>query len=200
MNRVLDYLEELYPNAKTELEFNKDYELLIAIVLSAQTTDKVVNKVTRVLFERYPSLEELDNASVHDIEAIIREIGTYKKKSIYIKDIVRRIRENNDVIPNNREFLSKLNGVGRKTINVFLSTIYNEPLIGVDTHVSRVSKRLGLVKNSDDILIIEEKLNKQILDDKKGKFHKQMVLFGRYKCKTIRPLCNDCKLKDICKK
>jgi endonuclease III len=199
-SRILDYLDELYPNPKCELNYKKDYELLIAIVLSAQTTDKAVNKVTEVLFSKYPDLESLNNAYIRDIENIIKPIGTYKKKSLYIKSIVRKLVQNNGIVPNNREYLMTLDGVGRKTTNVFLANIYNEPTIAVDTHVSRVSKRLGIVDRNDNVLEIEKKLMQKIPKERWSKFHHQMVLFGRYNCKAINPDCSNCKLKDICKK
>ena len=199
MNKIFNYLDELFPNPICELNYNKDYELLIAIVLSAQTTDKRVNKVTEVLFNKYKSLEELSNASVSDIENIIKEIGTYRKKAIFVKEIASSLVKNNCIVPNDRKYLESLNGVGRKTTNVFLSEIYKEPTIAVDTHVARVSKRLGLANNDDDVLTIENKLMKKIPKDRWSRTHHQLVLFGRYKCKAIKPECSNCKLKDICK-
>lgn len=200
INKILDYLDELYPNPKCELEYTKDYELLIAIVMSAQTTDKRVNMVNKVLFKKYQSVKELSEASLEDIEKIIKPIGTYKKKAVFIKEIATKlINDNIKVIPNDREYLSSFPGVGRKTINVFLSVIYNEPLVAVDTHVNRVSKRLKLAKDGDDVLEVEKKLMKKIPKDKWNKVHHQLVFFGRYKCKSISPICTDCKLKDICK-
>ena len=200
INKILDYLDELYPNPKCELEYTKDYELLIAIVMSAQTTDKRVNMVNKVLFKKYQSVKELSEASLEDIEKIIKPIGTYKKKAVFIKEIATKlINDNIKVIPNDREYLSSFPGVGRKTINVFLSVIYNEPLVAVDTHVNRVSKRLKLAKDGDDVLEVEKKLMKKIPKDKWNKVHHQLVFFGRYKCKSISPLCTACKLKDICK-
>lgn len=200
INKILDYLDELYPNPKCELEYTKDYELLIAIVMSAQTTDKRVNMVNKVLFKKYQSVKELSEASLEDIEKIIKPIVTYKKKAVFIKEITTKlINDNIKVIPNDREYLSSFPGVGRKTINVFLSVIYNEPLVAVDTHVNRVSKRLKLAKDGDDVLEVEKKLMKKIPKDKWNKVHHQLVFFGRYKCKSISPLCTDCKLKDICK-
>ena len=200
INKILDYLDELYPNPKCELEYTKDYELLIAIVMSAQTTDKRVNMVNKVLFKKYQSIKELSEASLEDIEKIIKPIGTYKKKAVFIKEIATKlINDNIKVIPNDREYLGSFPGVGRKTINVFLSVIYNEPLVAVDTHVNRVSKRLKLAKDGDDVLEVEKKLMKKIPKDKWNKVHHQLVFFGRYKCKSISPLCTDCKLKDICK-
>ena len=200
INKIIDYLNELYKEPVCELEYNKDYELLLAIVTSAQTTDKRVNEVNKVLFSKYKTIEELANADISDIERIIKPVGTYKRKSIFIKEIATRlVNDNVKVIPNDREYLSTLPGVGRKTINVFLSVIYNEPAIAVDTHVERVSKRLNLAKESDNVLEVEKKLMKVLPKEIWSKTHHQMVLFGRYKCKSIKPLCADCKLKDICK-
>ena len=200
INTILEYLDELYPNPKCELNYNKDYELLIAIVLSAQTTDKRVNKVSEVLFSKYPSLLDLSNANVSDIEDIIREIGTFRRKSIYVRDIaLKLVNDGYDYVPNNRLYIESLPGVGRKTANVFLSNIYNEAAIAVDTHVSRVSVRLGLASALDDVFKIEKKLEKKIPRDRWGKTHHQLVLFGRYHCKAMKPECDSCKLKDICK-
>ena len=200
MNIILEYLDTIIPNPKCELEYNQDYELLIATLLSAQTTDKRVNKVTRVLFSRYPSLLELSMASIKDIEDIIRELGTYKRKSIYVHDIAKYFVDNNlDYVPNDRKLLESLPGVGRKTANVFLATIYNEPEIAVDTHVARVCKRLGIASSNDDVGVIEEKLRKKVPKEKRARTHHQLVLFGRYYCKAMKPECSNCKLKDMCK-
>ena len=200
MNRVIDYLDELFPNPKCELNYNKDYELLIAIVLSAQTTDRKVNKVTEVLFKKYSTLEELSKANVLDIENIIREIGTFRRKSVYVKEIAfRLVQDGFSYVPNDRFYIESLPGVGHKTANVFLSNIYGVEAIAVDTHVSRVSKRLGFAKKNDDVSTIEKKLEKKISHDRWGKTHHQLVLFGRYYCKAIKPECDNCKIKDICK-
>ena len=139
-------------------------------------------------------------ASIKDIEEIIRPIGTFKKKSIFIKEIATRlIEDQNNIVPNDRKYLESLPGVGRKTVNVFLSVIYNEPLIAVDTHVERVSKRLNLAKENDSVLEVENKLMKKIPKEKWSKTHHQMVHFGRYKCKSMAPICSDCRLKEMCK-
>lgn len=200
MNEIIEYLEKLIPNAVCELNYSKDYELLIAVMLSAQTTDKRVNMVTSVLFEKYPSLEALKEADINDIIDIIKPIGTFKKKASNIKSIANDLLEKaNGTVPNDRVFLESLSGVGRKTTNVVLSNLYNEPCIAVDTHVFRVSKRLGLAKESDDVLKIEKKLTKKIPKDKLTQMHHRLVLFGRYYCKAINPECNDCKLNDMCK-
>lgn len=201
MNNILTYLDWLYPEPKCELEYSKDYELLLATVLSAQTTDKRVNMVTKVLFSKYPSIKELSEASISDIENIIKEIGTFRKKSIYIHEITKKLYDDGyDYVPNDRKYIESLPGVGHKTANVFLSNIYNEPAIAVDTHVARVSKRLGLAKKEDDVNKIEKKLMKKVPKDRWSKTHHQLVLFGRYKCKAINPECDNCKIKEYCKK
>lgn len=198
---IEEYLDYLYPNPKCELNYNKDYELLIATVLSAQTTDKRVNEVTSILFNKYNTLEDLANADVNDIANIIKPIGMVNKKSVFVKDISIYLLNNcNGMVPNDRDILSNINGVGRKTINVVLSNLYDYPAIAVDTHVSRVSKRLGIAKRDDDVLTIENKLMKYFDKSKWSRLHHQMVLFGRYKCKSISPLCDDCRFKSFCKK
>lgn len=200
MNKeITTYLDKLFPNPVCELNYKKDYELLIAIVLSAQTTDKRVNKVTKVLFEKYPSIQSLSKANQKDIENIIREIGTYKRKSLYIIDIAQKLNTLGiSKIPNDRSFLESLPGVGHKTANVFLSNIYKTAAIAVDTHVTRVSKRLGLVKKQDDVKIIEKKLMKEIPEDNWSKVGNQILLFGRYYCKAINPQCETCEIKKYC--
>ncbi len=198
---IIDYLDYLFPNPRCELNYNLDYELLIAVMLSAQTTDKRVNMVTSILFDKYPSLKEIKNADIEDIKSIIKPIGTFNKKAENIKMIASRLINDCDgVVPNNREYLESLPGVGRKTTNVVLANLFNEPLIAVDTHVKRVSVRLGLAKDSDDVLIIEKKLMKMFPKDKLVSLHHQLVLFGRYHCKAINPDCTNCKLKDICRR
>jgi endonuclease-3 len=198
-NKILDYFDSILPDAKCELNYNKDYELLIAVMLSAQTTDKRVNEVTKVLFSKYPSLNSLKDANINDLKRIIYPLGTYTKKAQNIKDIASKLYLIG-YVPNDRDFLESLSGVGRKTTNVVLSNLYNVPCIAVDTHVSRVSKRLGLAKEKDDVFSIEKKLTKIINPERLNKAHHQFVLFGRYYCKARNPLCSECKLKDICKK
>lgn len=197
MNDIIDYLDLLIPNPKCELNYSKDYELLIATMLSAQTTDKGVNGVTSILFKKYPDLESLSKASISDVIDIIRPIGTFNKKAYNVIEISKRLLDIG-YVPNDRDFLESLPGVGRKTVNVVLSNIYNEPLIAVDTHVSRVSVRLGLAKSSDDVLTIEKKLNRKFPKDKLCRLHHQLVLFGRYYCKANNPSCDGCKLRERC--
>ncbi len=200
MNEIVKYLDELIPNPKCELNYNKDYELLIATMLSAQTTDKRVNMVTSILFKKYNSLESLRKADINDIINIIKPIGTYNKKAKNIVEIANKLKEKNDIVPNDRLFLERLPGVGRKTTNVVLSNIYNVECIAVDTHVYRVSIRLGIAKKSDDVYKVEKKLNKFFKGYNLCRLHHQLVLFGRYYCKAKNPNCENCKLKNICKK
>ena len=198
-SEIFDYLDLLFPDARCELNYNKDYELLIATVLSAQTTDKRVNKVTEVLFNKYPSIKDLSEASVLDIEKIIREIGTFRKKAKFVHEITKKLYDDGyDYVPNDRKYIESLPGVGHKTANVFLANIYNEPTMAVDTHVSRVSKRLGITKENDNVSVIEDKLMKKVPKDRWSKTHHQLVLFGRYKCKAVNPNCTDCLIKEKC--
>ena len=200
MKMIEEYLDELYPNPRCELNYTKDYELLLATMLSAQTTDKRVNEVTKVLFKKYPTLKALATANIKDIQDIIRPIGTYHKKSENLIEIAKRLEEDyHGKLPNNREYLESLKGVGRKTANVLLSNIFNVPCIAVDTHVARVSKRLNLAKEKDDVLTIEKKITKKFKKEDLCKRHHQLVLFGRYHCLARNPKCEECKLKTICK-
>lgn len=196
---ISDYLDELFPNPKCELTYNTDYELLIKVMLSAQTTDKGVNKVGRVLFSKYDTLEKLKDANLDDIKEIIKPIGNYNKKALNILKISRDLLDKYDgVVPRSHVELESLSGVGRKTANVVLGELFDIPSFAVDTHVIRVSNRLGLV-NSLDPLVIEENLKKVFNKEKWNKLHKQLVLFGRYHCQAKKPSCTNCNLKDICK-
>ncbi len=197
MIEIIDYLEEILPNASCELLYKKDYEFLIAIMLSAQTTDKKVNQVTPVLFNKYKNLKELKTAKKEEIAQIIRILGTQNIKAKNII-IIATILEKYQTVPNDRKLLESLPGIGRKTTNLFLANIYNEPYMAVDTHISRVTKRLNLVKETDDVLKIEKKLIKLIPKEKITKLHHQLVLFGRYYCTAKNPKCTDCGLKKLC--
>lgn len=197
---IEDYLDSLYPNPKCELNYKKDYELLIAVMLSAQATDKSVNLVTKVLFDKYHTLEKLKNAKLEDIIEIIRPIGTYNRKAVYLLEIANTLWERyGGCVPNDRKALESMPGIGRKVANVILSEWFHEDSIAVDTHVDRVSKRLGLAKTNDSVLEVERKLQKLYKKENWGKRHLQMVLFGRYQCKSKKPLCDECLLKEICK-
>ena len=169
-------------------------------MLSAQTTDKRVNMVTKVLFDKYDSLEKLKNANIDDIKDIIRSLGSYNKKAYYIKNIATIICDKyNGIMPRTRYDLEGLPGVGRKTVNVIFGELEIEPQIAVDTHVERVSKRLYLAAQNDNVYNIEMKLRKKLKKETWSKRHKQLVLFGRYYCKAIKPECDNCSLKDICR-
>ena len=199
IKEIEDYLDSLFPNPKCELNYNKDYELVIAVMHSARATDKMVNSVTSVLFEKYNSLELLASGDIEDIKRIIKRVGTYNKKAMFVKEIANKLLTKYDgVVPNDRKALESLPGVGRKCANVILSNLFDYPAIAVDTHVSRVSKRLGLAKETDDVLKIEKKLMKKFDKSVWSRRHHQMVLFGRYYCKSIYPSCDGCKLKHIC--
>ena len=161
-NELMSKLDIMIPNPRCELEYNKDYELLIATVLSAQCTDARVNKVTKVLFEKY-DINSLAEANPEDIEKIIYSCGNYKKKSLYLINIAKSlVKDFGGKVPNDREYLENLPGVGRKTTNVVLSNIYNVPAIAVDTHVDRVSKRLGIAYDTDTVFQVEKKLMKKL--------------------------------------
>ena len=194
------YLDELYSDAHCELNYSKDYELLIAIMLSAQTTDKAVNKATAILFSRYHSLEELKNADIKDIEECIKFLGMYKNKAKNIKGIATAIIDKFDgEVPSKAEDLMSLPGIGNKTKNCYLAEMYNEPLLAVDTHVQRISKRLGICKESDSVEAMEKKLVRYIPKERLVKTNHQIIWFGRYFCKAIKPNCEQCKLKGSCK-
>lgn len=197
---VLKELDRLVPNPKCPLNYDKDYELLLAVMLSAQTTDDRVNSVTKELFKY--SLNELASLDEDIVEEIIKPVGTQKRKSEYIRKIATRLlEEKGGVVPYDRDYVESLPGVGHKTCNVVFSELFGEPALAVDTHVARVSKRLGLANEDDDVLKIENKLCKYFPRDKWSKVHVQLVLFGRYTCKAKKPDCQNCPFKyKLCKK
>lgn len=198
---IINYLDELFPNPKCELNYSNDYELLIAVMLSAQTKDSMVNKVTDVLFKKYPTLNHLSKANINDIIKIIKPIGTYNKKASNIISIANKlITDANGIVPNDRKFLESLDGVGHKTVNVVLAILFDESCFAVDTHVSRVSKRLKIASDKDSFINIENKLLKYFKGYNINRLHHQVVLFGRYYCKSVKPLCDNCKLKNVCTK
>ena len=191
-------LDLVFPNPKCELNYNKDYELLIATMLSAQCTDKRVNEVTSILFNKY-DIYSLSKANKDDIKMIIRPLGSFSKKSEYMLEIAKKLVNDYDgIVPNNREYLETLPGVGRKTTNVVLSNLFDVPAIAVDTHVERVSKRLKLAYKNDSVLTVEKKLMKKIPKDKWSRSHHQMVLLGRYICKAVKPECGKCPFYNDC--
>ena len=197
---INNYLDELIPNPICELNYQKDYELVIAVMLSAQTTDKGVNKVTSILFPKYNSLEKLAGSNIEDIKEIIKPIGNYNKKANNIIEISKiLINKYKKQVPKTYEELEILPGIGRKSANVIRSEIYKIPSFAVDTHVIRVTNRLGLVKTKDPV-IIEKELEKIFKKSDWIRKHQQLVLFGRYYCKAKNPDCKNCKLLNICLK
>lgn len=195
---IRDYFLEHYSGMVTELEFRNDYELLIAIILSAQCTDKRVNIITPALFEKYPDSKTLANAHLEDVKELLKTCSFFNNKA---ENIIKMAKDvitfHNGEIPHEKEKLIKLAGVGNKTANVFLIEADGANLMAVDTHVFRVSHRLGL-SDAKTVELTEADLVKKLKDDLHI-FHQAMVLFGRYKCKAVAPLCDDCGLKIVCK-
>ncbi len=200
-NYIIEQLDILFPDAHCELNHKNNFELLIAVILSAQTTDQKVNGVTSFLFKNYDSPYKLANAKYEDVESILRPLGLSKNKT---KNIIatsqKLVNDYGGEVPSLKEELLKLNGVGNKTANIILNNCFNVPAFAVDTHVSRVSKRLGIAKMEDDVSTIEEKLMAYFPKSKWGKLHHQFIFFGRYKCKAIKPDCLDCPFARICDK
>ena len=196
---LLSYLDELFPNAKCELFYTKDYELVIAVMLSAQTTDKSVNTVTSVLFNKYQSLDSLNEAPLEDIENIIKQIGLYKNKARNLKGIVKDLIERfNYQVPSDKDLLMTLPGVGNKTAGVIRAEIFKIPDLPVDTHILRIAKRLKLAKKDDEPIEVEHKLKKLIPEERWIKSHHQLIHFGRYFCTARSPMCEKCKISDMC--
>ena len=194
------YLDEILPNVGCELIYHKDYELLLAVMLSAQTTDKAVNRATDPLFKRYKTLEELSDAKVEDLYQYIGKLGMYKAKANNIIGIANGLLDRFDgKVPDNKEQLMSLPGVGNKTAEVVIIELFKHPEFPVDTHVSRISKRLGLAKENDDVNDVERKLRKAFKQDSWIKLHHQFIHFGRMQCKAKNPQCQNCRLIDICK-
>ncbi len=192
-------LNEMFPHAKAELNYQNTFELLIAVVLSAQTTDISVNRITPELFRKYPTPKDLKDAPIEDIEHLIRSIGLFRNKAKNIKALARVLDENYDgKVPSDRLQLESLPGVGRKTANVVLSNAFHIPAFAVDTHVKRISIRLGLAKPKDSVLEIEKKLMKRFPKSEWLRLHHQMIFFGRYHCLAKNPKCYQCPLYDIC--
>lgn len=199
-NKIIDILKNEYKDAKCELNYSDDFTLLVSVVLSAQTTDKRVNEVTPILFNKYPNPLILSKANVEDVEKIIKPLGLYKNKSKSIINLAKELVEKYDSkVPNTRDELMQLSGVGRKTANVLLAEYYNYPCMPVDTHIKRVANVLGL-SISDDVLEIEKDLEEKIDKNILAKSHLYLLLFGRYICKAKSPLCDECKLKEFCRK
>lgn len=201
IDKILNYFDNKFPNAKCELEYSSPYQLLVAVILSAQCTDKRVNQVTETLFKLAPTPEKMLELGDENLKKIIHSCGFYNNKSKSIMSATKSIIEKfNGQVPNNMEQLSSLSGVGRKTANVVLAEAFNIPSIAVDTHVLRVSKRLGLTNENSTPEKCEQDLLKIVPKSKQAKFHIQAVWFGRYFCKAIKPECETCELKSICKR
>lgn len=196
---ILKNLETMFPNPKCELIYNNDWQLLIAILLSAQCTDKKVNAVTPTLFSKYPTLKDLKNANQKDIEQIIYSLGLSKTKAKNIIALSTILHDSyNDKVPSSKQELTNLPGIGNKTANVMLIEYFNIPAFPVDTHVARVSQRLNLCTKNDSILAIEKKLTTTFQEKDWATLHLRMVLFGRYVCKALKPDCNNCLFNNTC--
>ena len=199
-NSILSYLDQQYPNVGCELWYRKDYELLIAVVLSAQTTDQAVNQVTPVLFKRFPSLAALAKANIKQIEEVIQTIGLFRTKAKHIHQLARILIEDyQGRVPSDKAALTSLPGVGNKTANVVRAEIFKIPEIAVDTHVHRLARRLGFTRKHDDVEVTETKLRKAIPESRYIQLHHQLIHFGRYACKAKKPMCQTCGLLDYCK-
>lgn len=199
VEEILQHLNALYPNAKCELNHTNNYEMAVAVILSAQTTDASVNKVTPKLFETFPTPSSLANAPIKEIEACISKLGLYHNKARSIQGFAKGIVEDfHGEVPKTIDELTTLPGVGRKCANVILSECYGIPALAVDTHVTRVSKRLGLVYQKDDVNTIERKLKRKIPQELWIRSHHQMIFFGRYLCQARSPKCKECPFVNIC--
>ncbi len=199
-NEILAQMRILFPDAKCALHHRNAYELIVAVVLSAQTTDEAVNKATPALFARYPDVEALAQGDVNEIATYLKTIGLYRNKSRMIKELAQSLVENYDgQVPSTRKQLTSLSGVGRKTANVVLSVWFNIPAFAVDTHVERVSKRLGLAKFKDSVEEVETKLKRKIDRSLWNDGHHLFIFFGRYHCTARNPKCKGCPFLSFCK-
>ena len=192
-------MQKLFPDAHCELDHETPFQLLIATILSAQATDKGVNKVTPKLFAIYPNAHALANSEEEVVIECIQSLGLYRNKAKNIRLCAQQLVERfNGEVPRTREELVQLAGVGRKTANVVLSVAFGLPAFAVDTHVERISKRLQMVKQSASVLEVEETLCKKLPKELWGKTHHWMIFFGRYHCTARKPKCASCPLLDIC--
>ena len=196
----LDEMERMFPDAHCELVHENPFELLVATLLSAQCTDVLVNKVTKTLFQKYKKPEDYLAVSIEELQSDIRSIGLYRNKAKNIQALSKQLIELYDgEVPANRDLLTTFPGVGRKTANVVVSVAFDIPAIAVDTHVERVSKRLGLCRWKDSVLQVEEILMKKTPIELWSKAHHQLIFFGRYHCKAQNPNCSDCPLLPLCR-
>lgn len=200
-DEILDELQRQFPNAHCELFHRNAFELIVAVVLSAQTTDEAVNKVTPALFEAFPTPEAMANADLKEIEAKIKRIGLYRNKARSIQNLSKSLLENHHgEVPSSMKELTQLAGVGRKTANVVRSVWFDIPSLPVDTHVERISKRLGLAKVQDSVEMVEEKLKRKLKRERWNQSHHLMIFFGRYRCTARNPQCDGCAFASFCKK
>lgn len=198
--RIIEYFLANQPIAETELVYRTPFELIVAVILSAQCTDKRVNIITPRLLEEYPDAKSMAKADPEDIFEYIKSCSYPNNKSKHLSGMARMlVKEFNGVLPSDPLVLQRLPGVGRKTANVVASVIYDEPVIAVDTHVFRVSKRIGLVRNAKTPLSVEIQLSKHIRPEIRNKAHHWLILHGRYVCKARNPLCSKCGINDFCK-
>lgn len=199
-DRILNTFDEMFPDARCVLNHSNNLELLVAVMLSAQTTDESVNKLTSHLFQKYKTVDDYANASLPELESDLHSIGLYRNKVKNIKAMAMALQARfNGVVPASHDALISLPGVGRKTANVVMAEGFGYPAIAVDTHVERISKRLGFAKPDDTVLTVEKKLMKTIPKNRWIKTHHQMIFFGRYHCKAMSPHCKECPLVDLCK-
>lgn len=199
LKKIMAIIADMFPEAKGELEWEKPYQLLIAVILSAQTTDKAVNKVTPFLWAKYPNLEDLASANLTDVELILKSIGLYKTKARNIIKTAQILVDNyNGQVPKTHKELETLPGVGRKTANVVLGEVYAIPGIAVDTHVSRVVKRLNISSQDADVKEIEADLMQKIPKKDWVISHHRLIFFGRYHCLAKNPKCEVCPLQTYC--
>jgi endonuclease III len=200
VRHILDTIGEMFPDAHCELNHSNPFELTIAVLLSAQCTDETVNKVTQGLFQKYKRPEDYLAVSLDELEQDIRRIGLYRNKAKNIQKLCRILLDQyGGEVPKKHEQLVELPGVGRKTANVVVSNAFGVPAIAVDTHVERVSKRLGLANWKDSVLEVEKKLMKQVPEEEWTLTHHRLIFFGRYHCKAQKPKCENCPLLDICR-
>lgn len=200
LRNVLVIIGEMYPDAHCELDYQTPFQLLVAVILSAQTTDKSVNKVTPQLWQHYPTIADLAAANVVDVENDLRTIGLYKNKARNIVKTARAVLQDFDgVVPKTHKELESLPGVGRKTANVVLAEIYKVPSIAVDTHVSRVAKRLNISAQDASVTEIEHDLMKKIPKRDWIVTHHRLIFFGRYFCLAKNPKCAICPVQSYCK-
>jgi endonuclease III len=200
MREILDQIALMFPDARCELNHRNPFELTIAVLLSAQCTDETVNKVTADLFEKYKTPEDYLDVPLEELQNDIRRIGLFRNKAANIQKLCRIVIDKHDgQIPRAHEQLTELPGVGRKTANVVVSNAFDEPAIAVDTHVERVSKRLGIAKPDDSVLEVEKKLMRLVPREEWTLTHHRLIFFGRYHCKAQNPKCDVCPLLEHCK-